>query len=317
MNPQAGRIYEGEFLGDSLEKSLRSFVSQDLGRFSRRIRQRPQAKSTEKSAKSLPKSPPKNPLRKSARKSAKKIRKENPAENPPKHPPESSPQDPPQNPPWKHLASSSCDRLSVAFGLCHLSGLFWMFKRHQISPYRSKLHSKIRQKIRPDKLQSFFGVSKLEFNSPYSCRLELELQLCLVAARCACQFGFTITSLILQSSELQITLPLALPAFLQELKCNHLWQHARTEEPTDMLLRSEHGGGLFHALRQRCPGHLGLQSGRPATGVLDVKFLEVLWRVLPRVLWEIGVLRKVLLRVLREIRGASGSVAEGALPVGG
>ena len=45
----------------------------------------------------------------------------------------------------------------------------------------------------------------------------------------------------------------------------------------------------------------GLQSGRPATGVLNGNSLEVLWKVLPRVLWEIGVLRKVLPRVLWEI----------------
>ena len=46
---------------------------------------------------------------------------------------------------------------------------------------------------------------------------------------------------------------------------------------------------------------LVLQSGRPATGVLNRNSLEVLWKVLPRVLWEIGVLRKVLPRVVREI----------------
>ena len=56
-----------------------------------------------------------------------------------------------------------------------------------------------------------------------------------------------------------------------------------------------------------------LQWGRPVTGVLKGKFLEVLWEVLPRVLWEIGVLRGVLQRVLRGIRGASGSAPESAL----
>ena len=50
---------------------------------------------------------------------------------------------------------------------------------------------------------------------------------------------------------------------------------------------------------QGCP--IGLQSGRPATGGLNGNSLEVLWKVLPRVPWEIGVLGKVLLRVLREI----------------
>ena len=46
--------------------------------------------------------------------------------------------------------------------------------------------------------------------------------------------------------------------------------------------------------------------------MLKGKFLEVLWEVLPRVLWEIGVLRGVLRRVLRGIRGAPGSAPESA-----
>ena len=35
----------------------------------------------------------------------------------------------PENPSWKHAPSSSCDRLSVAVSLNHLSGVFWMFNR--------------------------------------------------------------------------------------------------------------------------------------------------------------------------------------------
>ena len=41
--------------------------------------------------------------------------------------------------------------------------------------------------------------------------------------------------------------------------------------------------------------------------------MKVLSDVLPRVLWEIGVLRGVLTRVLREIGGAPGSAPESAL----
>ena len=58
-----------------------------------------------------------------------------------------------------------------------------------------------------------------------------------------------------------------------------------------------------------------LQSPRPGTEVLSGKSLEVLPpEVLPRVLWEIGVLQEVLPRVLREIGGALGSASEGLPP---
>ena len=60
---------------------------------------------------------------------------------------------------------------------------------------------------------------------------------------------------------------------------------------------------------------VGLQQHRPCTGVLTGKSLEVLWKVLPSVLWEIEVLRVVLPRVLRGIGGASASAPESVLSV--
>ena len=84
------------------------------------------------------------PAEKTAEESA-----ENPSKNPPENPQENLPQNPPRIPPWKHAPSSTCDRLSVAVGLCYSSGLFWVFNRNLLSTFRCKIHTKIRRKNSP------------------------------------------------------------------------------------------------------------------------------------------------------------------------
>ena len=73
--------------------------------------------------------------------------------------------------------------------------------------------------------------SAIKWRSPlpfYSCRQELELQLPLLAARFACQFSSTISSLISPSGKWQIILPLPLLVlFLRNEKCNDVCQHGR------------------------------------------------------------------------------------------
>ena len=126
----------GNFLRIIGRTSLKSFVLQGLGRFSRKIRQRFQVKSMENPPKNPPREPLQNPpeiRRKICRKIRQKIRCK-----------------------IRHKICHGNTHLQAAViaqalqPVCATSpGLFWMFNRNKTSTFRCKIHSKLRQKNSP------------------------------------------------------------------------------------------------------------------------------------------------------------------------